>query len=309
MKTEPGEILRENIQMSCFTTIGTGGVCSYLASVSTVEELQYIIRYAEEEKLPLFILGSGSNILFSDDGFKGIVIKLEGDFKTLCFDTEEGQVTAGAGAQLSALGREIAERGYRGCAYMAVIPGTVGGAVRMNAGISREYEIEKDIVCATILEMKTGRIKEYSNRELCMDYRNSVLSSNDKVVLKATFNLPQGQADDREKAINEIAGLKKKRSENQPKTGRTFGSVFKNPKNQPHSAGWYLEQTGMKGMNVGGATVYEGHANWIINRGGAKSSDIKELIETGRKRVCEMFEVELEREVIFIPEDIGKGEK
>lgn len=301
--------LKKNIPMHRYTTIGTGGVCACFASVATVQALQGVVEYGAAENLPVFILGNGSNILFSDAGFEGIAIKLEGDFKTVDFDTETGRVTAGAGAQLSALGTEIAGRGYTGCAYMAVIPGTVGGAVRMNAGINREYEIKKDIVSASVFELKTGGIRDYSCNALCMDYRHSILSSNDKVVLNATFQLPQGQPEGRDNAMHEISELKKKRSQNQPKAGRSFGSVFKNPKKHPHSAGWYLEQAGMKGMSVGGAVVYEGHANWILNRGGAKSGDIKQLIETGRKRVYEMFGVALEREVILIPEDIGKGEK
>lgn len=284
--------------------IRTGGNALYYARVTTLAHLQHISTFAHERALPFYVLGKGSNVLISDEDFNGVVIKLEGEFKSISFDYSTQTVTAGAGVSLIKLGIQLARQGYRGCAYMGVIPGTIGGAVRMNAGTAPEQEIKNDFISARVFNPFTGNITEYSRDTMVFGYRKSVLSESGDIILQATFKLPASKEAHSYEAFTTIKNLHALRRSKNPKNFHTFGSTFKNPRNHPHAAGWYLEKVDMKGMRVGGALVSCEHANWIINIDNAKSADIKKLIEIAQKRVYNVFGIELEREVIYLPEDI-----
>jgi UDP-N-acetylmuramate dehydrogenase len=157
---------------------------------------------------------------------------------------------------------------------------------------------------ALILDSETLEEEEYSLEKMDFGYRKSAIKVSNKIVIKSTFRLPEKKEEQREQAEKTLKQLLKLRLEKQPKNNRTFGSTFKNPEDSSHSAGWLLEKSGMKEVKSGGAMVSREHANWIINTGNATSRDIKKLIATGQKRVLEKFKISLEREVIFLPEDM-----
>jgi UDP-N-acetylmuramate dehydrogenase len=246
------------------------------------------------------VLGKGSNILTPDGGLQGAMLKLAGELKRIVIDHSAGTVSAGGGAAFMLLGLLLARHGYPGFAYMGVIPGSVGGAVRMNAGIDHEQAIEKDFLRAVVLDPRTCEIKTLEARDLAFGYRTSCLTTQSLIVLEVFFRLPS-ETVLAEKTRGVLRSLLHKRRAVQPRCFRTFGSTFKNPPPPLHSAGWYLEQVGMRGVRQGGAMVAREHANWIINTGGATSADIVELIRIGRKRVFEKFGFDLQEEVIVVP--------
>jgi len=229
-----------------------------------------------------------------------------GAFKKITFADRQNAVTAGAGTSLIKLGLEIARRGHKGCEYMGVIPGTVGGAVRMNAGISTGQEIRNNFVFAEVFDTRGEEdITRIEATGMGFQYRSSMLARKPYIVLSASFRLPTRSTADNGNAVRAIRELLAKRRAKQPKNVRTFGSTFKNP-GAGHSAGWYLEQVGMKGMRVGGAMVACEHANWIVNTGGATTGDARQLIAIAQQRVFESFGIRLEREVVYVPEDMNQ---
>jgi UDP-N-acetylmuramate dehydrogenase len=202
------------------------------------------------------------------------------------------------------LGKLLAQSGNIGYAYMAVIPGSVGGAVLMNAGTTMEGEIKDHFASASVFDPLTEEVKEYERLDIRFGYRQSSLLKSKSIVLQAAFKLCPKDDRDADKALQTIKLVQQKRRAKQPENPKTFGSTFKTTKGNK-SAGWYLEQVGMKGLRCGDAMVSIKHANWIENVGEATSSDIKKLIVIGKQRVLDKFGVSLEREVIFFPEDIS----
>jgi UDP-N-acetylmuramate dehydrogenase len=299
MKSE----IKINYSLKNLNTIQIGGPALYFATPSTLSELREILDFSSTRKLQLFILGNGSNVLINDTNYKGIVIKLCGEFEEIIFHENDGTVTCGAGAFLMKLGNKIAERGFTGCSYMGVIPGTIGGAVRMNAGTLEDGEIKDHFLNAQVFDPQTSGLETYTAEDMQFAYRKCALSQSRKILLQVTFSLPllrekyQGEA---REIINSILITRRQKH---PKIPLNFGSTFKRPLDG-YPPGWYLEQVGMKGMRSGGAMVAEEHANWILNMGNATSQDVKKLISEGKRRVFEKFGITLEREVIYLPEDM-----
>lgn len=289
--------------LSRLTRFRTGGKALLYAEPASADQLQEIILHAREKDFWVYVIGGGTNVLVSDQGVAGLVIRLSGAFKTITFDDMRHTVTAGAGVQLIKLGLAIARRGFAEYAYMGVIPGSVGGAVRMNAGIGDGQEIGKHFVSAAIFDIEKCIIFEVAASEMAFHYRTSMLAKKPAIVLRATFRLSGNCEADSRGALYGIQTLLEERRKRHPKNSRTFGSVFKNPETG-HSAGWYLEQVGMKGMRIGGAMVPYEHANWIVNTGNATTADARRLIEVGQQRVYETFGIQLEREVVYVPEDM-----
>ena len=188
-------------------------------------------------------------------------------------------------------------------AFMGVIPGTVGGAVRMNAGTLEEGEIKDHFLNAQVLDPQTGELETCALEDMQFEYRKCALSQSRKILLQVTFSLPlirekyQGEA---REIINSILAIRRRKH---PEIPLNFGSTFKRPAGGK-PPGWYLEHVGMKGMRSGGAMVAVEHANWILNMGNATSQDVKILISEGQKRIFEEFGINLEREVIYLPEDM-----
>ena len=301
--TVPG-CIAEHHPLRAYAAIGIGGRARYFAAVVSMHDLQQAASFARERQLPLYVLGRGSNVLIQDDAVQGVVVVLSGVFKELSFQQGAGTVTAGAGVPLIKLGAALARQGYTGCAYMGVIPGSVGGAVRMNAGIGQGQEIAGHLLRVRVFD--PIRMEEHwlDQGQLQFAYRTSILSRIPQIVLEAVFRLPEEREAVPGQACADIKALFARRRAAQPHSRYTFGSTFKNPAGAEHSAGWYLEHAGMKGMRSGGAMVPHEHANWIINTGGARSDEVKELIERGQARVLAKFGIVLEREVVYVPEDM-----
>jgi len=300
---EPGWF-RTAYALNSLCSVKTGGTAHYFAEANSLEELLQAIRFTKDRSLPFYLLGNGTNVLISDDTFKGTVLKLGTGFCAITVDRNRNSVTAGAGASLIKLGNRLAEQGYTGYAYMGVIPGTVGGAVAMNAGISDSEKTETHFSSAAVLDPETLRIETYTSEKMNFRYRESALKRSGKIILDATFHLRSAEPLSKEEARKRLKQLCATRRNRQPQDRRTFGSTFKNPPGSAYSAGGLLEKCGMKGMTRGGARISPDHANWIINTGSATSTDIRHLIETGQKRVLDRFGIRLEREVVFLPEDL-----
>lgn len=291
--------------LSAHTTIGIGGRARYVAAARSPGDLREAAAFAGEKNLPLCLLGRGSNMLIADDTVSAVVAVLTGNFKTMSFSTSDATVTAGAGVPLIKLGMALARQGYSGCAFMAVIPGSIGGAVRMNAGIGPGRDIAAHLLRARVFDPHECAERWLEHKELQFSYRESILSRLPLIILEAVFKVPQEPEPVPEQALAAIKALFARRRASQPRSRLTFGSTFKNPAGAEHSAGWYLEQAGMKGVRCGRAMVPPEHANWIVNTGGARAGEVKELIDQGRSRVVEQFGITLEREVCYLPEDMA----
>jgi UDP-N-acetylmuramate dehydrogenase len=237
-------------------------------------------------KLPFIIIGGGSDILFGDKGVDGIVVKLAGDFCEHRFHNET--LYAGAGARLAVLVSECAEKGLSGLEGLAGIPGTVGGALVSNAGTNLGW-IEDVLKSAEVMST-SGKVRRIAREKIKFFYRSSSLEG--KMLLGAVFHLKKAQKND---ILNKIAGLMRRREETQPVSTWNAGSVFKNPPED--SAGRLIEECGLKGLKFGGAVISQKHANFIVNTGSAKASDVRALIAAVHGKVKEKFGIELELEI------------
>ena len=240
---------------------------------------------------PYFILGNGSNLLVGDKGYRGVIIRLGGDFNHL---TVEGTLlTAGASVLLSAAARVAMENGLAGMEFASGIPGSVGGGVKMNAGA---YDGEmRNIVESVQVMYKDGSILDLDNETMEFGYRNSVIKNRPYVVLQVSMRLQEG---DREAILARMNELTARRKEKQPLEYASAGSTFKRP--EGHFAGKLIMDSGMRGARIGGARVSEKHCGFVINDGTAVAADIAELIQEVIETVKEKFGVTLEPEVIFL---------
>lgn len=297
--------IREYQELAARTTIGTGGTARYFAVARCLGDLMRAACFAREHGLPLFVLGRGSNVIAADGVVGAVVAVLGGAFREMSIDAGSAEVRAGAGVSLIKLGVALARQGYPGCAFMGVIPGSVGGAVRMNAGIPPGQDIASRLLRARVFDPQRLAERWLCRDDLRFSCRHSMLADSPLIVLEAVFALPEKRDPAPGQSLAAIKSLFARRRTAQPTSRFTFGSTFKNPAGAEHAAGWYLEQAGMKGARCGGAMVAREHANWIVNTGGARSSDVKALIEQGRTRVHEIFGIALEREVVYLPEDMA----
>ncbi len=279
----------ENEPMSAHTTFKIGGAADVLVTVHSVEELKATVDACKENGVPYMILGNGSNLLVSDNGIEGAVIVLDGSFREI---TADGSViTAGAGAKLSRLCTVALENSLSGLEFAYGIPGTVGGAVYMNAGA---YGGEmKDVVLSVTALTADGELREFPASELELDYRTSVFKKNNSIILFAKYNLQKGEAASIKARMDDVMNRRKTK---QPLEYPSAGSVFKRPKGA--FAGTLIEQCGLKGRSVGGAQVSEKHAGFIINTGGATCEDVMELVRLVQQTVQRETGYCLEREII-----------
>ena len=279
------------------TTYNIGGPARHFTVCNSAEELRNSINWLQNEELPWFILGNGSNILVADDGFPGLVVKLSGEFKNVIFKDET--VEAGGGGLLPALSRHFLARGWGGFEFMCGIPGTVGGAVRINAG-TKQGEISDNFFSATVLT-PAGEIKALTKDDMSFSYRHSRLVETRDIVLSATFSKSYDlDKADIQKKIKEIITLRRQK---QPSVKRNCGSVFKSPPGGK-SAGWHIDQAGLRGYRAGDAMITYEHANWIVNLGHATAKDVKDIISHVQETVFLKYRIMLQREVIYIPDDL-----
>lgn len=282
------EIL-ENEPMNLHTSFKIGGNSRYFITVNNSFELREVIKVLKDSRVPFLIIGNGSNMLVSDNGIKGAVIRLSGDFLKL-EHTLDGKIRCGAGVPLSKLCLFALENSLSGLEFAWGIPGTAGGAAFMNAGA---YGGEmKDILVSCEHMTSAGEEGVLSNDELDLGYRKSAYSENGFIITALIISLKKGKKDEIKTKMDELLG---RRKDKQPLEFPSAGSVFKRP--EGFFAGTLIEECGFKGVSVGGAQVSEKHAGFIINKGGATCSDVLELISQIQKKVLDEKGVKLECEI------------
>jgi UDP-N-acetylmuramate dehydrogenase len=287
--------IKSQASLSAFTSYRVGGAAEWYVAPRNLEALQASIKYAKEQNLVVTILGAGSNLLVSDGGLPGLVIATR-HLRSKYFDPATGRLTVSAGESIPSLAWEAADLGWQGLEWAVGIPGTVGGAVVMNAGAHNSCTADM-LVSAEVL-LPDGTLETLTPDQLGYQYRTSLLQGGDRIITQATFQLQPGF--DPAQVVATTKQHKKHRLSTQPYNFPSCGSVFRNPK--PYSAGWLIEQTGLKGYQIGGAQVAQLHANFIVNRGGAKASDIFCLIRHIQHQVQEHWSIWLEPEVKMIGE-------
>ncbi|MGF1566975.1 MAG: UDP-N-acetylmuramate dehydrogenase [Nodosilinea sp.] len=290
-----GSCIEPQVSLQKLTTFRVGGPAAWLATPRTQGELEQSLVWANAAGLPVTLLGAGSNLLISDLGLPGLVICTR-HWRQSTFDDVTGQVTAAAGEPLPTLAWKAAKRGWRGLEWAAGIPGTVGGAVVMNAGA--HGGCTADILVVTQVLEPIGTISPLRPDDLAFQYRTSVLQGAGRVVLTATFALDPGH-DPQAVMADTLAGLNQRRA-TQPYDLPSCGSVFRNP--YPHTAGALIEQTGLKGYRIGNAQVAKRHANFILNCGGATATEIYQLIGYVQSRVADRWGLWLQPEVKLLGE-------
>ena len=279
--------VRAGEPMSRHTSFRIGGPAALMAFPKTEEEARTAVRVAAEQGAEPFFLGNGSNLLVPDEGYEGFVIKLAGDWNRV-EDGAENCLVAGGAVPLARLAVAALERGLTGLEFAHGIPGTVGGAVTMNAGAygGEMAHVVTEVTCLT----RTGELERVTDFDFA--YRHSAFSDGSRLILNAVFRLEKGEPDAIRARMDELAA---QRQSKQPLEYPSAGSMFKRPVG--HFAGALIEQCGLKGLTVGGAQVSEKHAGFVINRGGATFADVTALVEQVKERVLAETGVALEMEV------------
>ena len=277
--------------MAKHTTFRIGGEADYYLCPHSRQEIKEILNLCREEELPWFILGNGSNLLVSDSGYRGVIIQI---YKNMCNCTVEGsRIRVQAGALLSKVSAEALKHGLTGMEFASGIPGTVGGAVMMNAGA---YGGEmKQVLRQAVVLTPEGEELTLSVAELELDYRTSIIKEKGYVVLEAELELAAGDPEAIRGCMEE---LKDRRVTKQPLEYPSAGSTFKRP--EGYFAGKLIMDAGLRGYQVGGAQISTKHCGFVINVGDATAADVQRLIQDVQAKVKERFGVELEPEVQFL---------
>ncbi len=295
--------LRRNILLAPFTTMKIGGPASYFAEPENEEQLRKILDWARQERLSCFVLGNGSNVIFDDAGYEGLVLAMR-RFRNdlLRVDLESCRATVSAGVSLARLVRFCQESGLAGAEFLAQIPGTVGGALVMNAGFSR-HEGQLNAIGDLVEELRglnrDGEVVTRGRPEMKFSYRHAEIGV--MIVLEATLQLWRRSKDQIAREMKANLDFRKKRqSIKEPNAG----SVFKNPPGPGPSAGFLIERAGLKGKRIGGVEICDQHANYFINKNGrATSADVVRLMNEVRKIIFDANGILLEPEIRVIPKN------
>lgn len=277
---------KENISFKTLTTYKTGGIAKLVVYPENIIKLQELLKYLKNNNIEYKIFGNGSNILASDNTYNGVIIKLD---KLNKMTNDNGVVYVESGYKLVCLANEMCKEGYTGLEFACGIPGTIGGAIYMNAG-AYLTDIGSIIKEVTVLD-ENYNIKKLENKDLDLGYRHSIFMSKKYIILSAILKLEKDDKEEIKALINE---RKERRQSTQPLEYPSAGSVFRNPKDM--YAGKLIEDLGLKGFTIGGAKVSEQHANFIVNNGNATSSDIKNVIDKVKQLVYENYNIELKEE-------------
>ena len=282
-----------NEPLSKHTTFCIGGPADYLIQPRSTDEVAVVLRAAKQSGIALTILGNGSNVLVLDKGIRGVVIKFDEHMSYIRHDKQT--IMAGAGAVLADVAKYACEIEMTGLEFAIGIPGSVGGAVYMNAGA---YEGElSSVVAAVTAVCPNGTIVRFLKNDIQFGYRHSVFQENGCVICEIEFDLCQGNKDDIQRKMTDLTI---KREHKQPLEMPSAGSTFKRPPG--HFAGTLIEQAGLKGLQIGGAQVSTKHAGFIVNAGGATACDVLALIKEVQRQVYDKFGVHLHPEVRIIGE-------
>lgn len=277
--------------MSSHTTFRIGGAADYFLLPTEGTQIKGIFEICREEGIPCFILGNGSNLLVSDKGYRGAVIQMYRNMNKI--ETEGTVIRAQAGALLSAVAAEAKNHSLTGFEFAGGIPGTLGGAVTMNAGA---YGGEmKDVLKSVTVADREGNIRKLSAEELNLGYRTSIVKTAGYLVLEAEISLKEGNPEEIKALMKDLT---ERRTSKQPLEFPSAGSTFKRP--EGYFAGKLIMDSGLRGYRVGGAQVSEKHCGFVINAGGATAADVRALIRDVQNTVYEKFGVMLEPEVRFL---------
>ncbi len=295
-KIIPEERIYLNEPMKNHTSFKIGGPAECLIKIQNVEEVKEILKIAQENKIPLTIIGNGSNILVRDEGIDGIVLKIEIqklEIQEQSNTKETIKITIGSGNKIAEAAYKLARQGIAGFEFASGIPGTIGGAIRMNAGAHGKEM--KDIVKTITYIDKTGKIHKIKNEQAKFEYRNSIFAKKEYIILETEIELQKGNAEDVQAKIQEYA---KYRKEKQPLEYPSAGSTFK--RGTDFITAKLIDECGLKGHQIGGAQISEKHAGFIINKENATAKDVEKLIEYTKKQVYDKFEKNIETEIEII---------
>lgn len=285
--------VRPNEPMKVHTSFRVGGPADYMVFPQSEEQVEAVLRFCRAHEIPVFVIGRGSNLLVRDGGLRGVVVKLAGNLAQ--WEIQGRHVRAQAGIALRRLALHAAEAGLTGLEFASGIPGSLGGAVVMNAG-AYGGEMKDVLVSVTVLDQNLER-REMSPDELQLSYRHSILQAEKMLVLSARLRLARGEPG---AIMRQIGDLWQRRASKQPLEYPSAGSVFKRPPGR--YVGPLIQELGLQGVRIGGAEVSRKHAGFIVNRGGATARDVLNLIDFVRARVRDHFGVELEPEVRIVGE-------
>ena len=271
------------------TTFGVGGSSSIFAYPKDKQDLVKLLEYTSKENIKIFFIGSGSNLLISDNGFDGVIISLKKSFKNFEINNSL-EANIGTGVMLGHMVRELTKKSVKGLESLVGVPGTLGGALIMNAG-AYGSEISNYLISIKVLDLD-GNEKIYKKEDINFSYRFSSISKTD-IVIEAKFKFKKGNLSN---IIKNRSSASQKRRNNQPLQFRSAGSIFKNPKSDM-AAGYLIDKSNLKGTRIGDAEISTKHANFIINHGKASSNDILKLIKIIKNTVKQNFNINLELEV------------
>jgi UDP-N-acetylmuramate dehydrogenase len=289
--------IRAQVSLANFTTWKVGGLAEWLVEPTELTQTQAAIAWAQERQLPVTFLGAGSNLLISDQGLPGLIVATRHlRWMETEFDQEQCQIKVGAGKMIGSLAWQAARKGWTGLEWAAGIPGTVGGAVVMNAG-AHGSSLQDVLITTRVLNI-SGELIELPQSALEFSYRHSNLQGSENLVVSATLQLQA--AENAAAVVSKTQNDLERRHSTQPYDRPSCGSVFRNP--LPQFSAKLIEDAGLKGYSIGGAEVSQLHANFIINRGDATATDIFQLINHVKKQVQQRWNVNLETEVKMMGE-------
>ncbi len=284
----------KDADMSKYCTFRCGGKADYLYVVSNIKELEKVVNHCNKNKINYFVIGNGSNLIVKDGGYKGAIIKLGKHFNKV--RRTKNTITAGAGCLLGVVSKKALNNGLTGFEWACGIPGSIGGAIYMNAG-AYDYEM-KDVTESIKVLTRDGKIKTIENEDLNFSYRHCIVNDTKDIVLNATLKLNKGKKREIKKTMRE---LREKRNARQPLMYPNAGSVFKNP--EGNSAPRLVDEAGLKGLSIGNAEVSQKHSGFIVNKGKCKANDVVKLIKKVQQIVYEKEKIKLEVEIIIIGEN------
>ena len=284
-------VLEEDVPLGPLTTYKSGGAARFYSEVADMQSLHALIESGITIEQPLLVLGRGSNLVVADRGFRGLVVRLGGEFRSIAYS--EGMVTAGGAVALPMLARAVVDASQSGLEFFVGVPGSVGGAVRQNAGCFGE-ETGDHLISATVVNLATGSEDVKTAPDLDFAYRHSNIAAGEVVVEARFRTAPGNEAGSR----TEMRRITRWRKENQPGGTLNAGSVFKNP--PEIAAGALIDSLGLKGLSVGGVAVSDKHANFFVANSTATSDDIVRLVEVVKSRVFDETGTILETEIQFV---------
>lgn len=301
----PKENIKYNEPMKKHISFKVGGIADCYIKIENISELKQILKFSKENKIPFFIIGNGSNILVTDKGIRGIVIQIKiNKFEIIKNPNNKNkqneknqdvQVIIGAGNKMAEIAQKLLKENITGFEELAGIPGTIGGAIKMNAGAYKK-EIKDILESATVIDYE-GNIIKLNNQDLKFEYRKSILFQKKYIVIEAELNLKNGKQDNIKTKMEEY---KKNRFEKQPIEYPSAGSTFKRGEN--FITAKLIDEAGLKGYSIGDAQVSNKHAGFIINKGNATAQEILELIEYVKKKVYETSKEKISLEIEIVGE-------